>query len=79
MEAGKKQIRLQVDIQKHKQFRYISFYTIELRSDTGHEWSIDKRYNDFYHLNEALEAKFFASLPPLPPKTFFPVRNQDQL
>jgi len=77
MEAIKSRTRLQVEIKKHKQLRYTSFYTIELQSDSGHQWSIDKRYNDFYHLNQALEGKFFASLPTLPPKTFFPVRNQD--
>jgi hypothetical protein len=44
-----------------------------------YEWSVDKRYNDFYHLNESLKSKAFASLPLLPPKTFFPVRDAKQL
>ena len=78
MEVGSAS-QLEVDIPRHKQLRYITFYSVELKTPQGHEWSVDKRYNDFYHLNESLKSKAFASLPLLPPKTFFPVRDAKQL
>ena len=74
--------QLIVDIPKYKQLRYISFYTIVLQTTNctdPAEWSLDKRYNDFFEVNEALRAKNYSGLPLLPAKTYFPVRNQIHL
>ena len=65
---------LHVEILKIKQIRLVSFYTIEI-SVLNLQWTLDKRYNEFYALNEALKNRHFQGLPNLPAKTYFQVRN----
>ncbi len=43
------------------------------------QWQLNKRYNEFYKLNECLKLKNYSDLPDLPHKTIFPVRNQEKL
>jgi hypothetical protein len=43
------------------------------------QWSLEKRYNDFFQLNKALGAEHFYELPDLPKKTLFPIRKSDHL
>ena len=43
------------------------------------QWSLDKRYNDFFQLNKALGVEHFYDLPVLPKKTLFPIRNTNHL
>ena len=43
------------------------------------QWSLDKRYNDFFQLSKALGTEHFYELPVLPKKTLFPIRKSDHL
>jgi hypothetical protein len=40
---------------------------------------LEKRYNDFFNLNQSLVASGFRQLPALPHKTLLPVRNSRHL
>lgn len=64
---------LQVSIQERVVKEGVTYYTIKVCKsyDETQVNTINRRYNDFFMLNNALAASGFTSLPSLPPKTLF--------
>lgn len=54
------------------QGKEVVFYLVHVCS--GHrKWKLNKRFNDFYDLDKEMRKKH-GQMPPLPPKTYFPLK-----
>ena len=67
---------LQVNIVNYRRINFVHYYTIQIcKIFSGDQHYIEKRFKEFYILNEKLRAKAYIDLPKLPQKTFLPMRN----
>ena len=65
--------------EKYIEGKTVTFYTVEITSHiTQKSWKIEKRYNEFKALHDAL-SKIFPRLPAIPGTTFFKVSSADAL
>lgn len=55
----------------------VTFYKVEITLNGG-KWSLDKRFNEFHILNEALKPSH-GNLPSLPGKTLLPVKKMEDI
>lgn len=55
----------------------VTFYKVEINLN-GTKWTLDKRFNDFHVLNEALKPSH-GNLPSLPGKTLLPVKKLEDI
>ena len=78
MEERKKRA-LVVSITNYKQIKAVCYYTVQVAIGSGDLQYLDKRYNQFFSLNERLKLQGYLDLPQLPQKTFLPVRSADKL
>ena len=64
---------------KYVDKKIVTFYDLEITSNiTQKSWVLPKRYNEFYALHTSL-SKIYLNLPPIPGKTFFKVKSNEQL
>lgn len=65
-----------VKIVNFKQVRNTYYYTIQLsKAYSNEQLHLEKRFSQFYTLNEGLKNKNYRELPRLPSKTLMPVRS----
>ena len=55
----------------------VTFYKVEMNLN-GTKWTLDKRFNEFHVLNEALKPTH-GNLPSLPGKTLLPVKKLEDI
>lgn len=82
MDSLNQEIRtaLVVNIPNYKQVGYVFYYSINLsKMYSGEQANLEKRFSQFYALNEALRLKGCMNLPRMPPKTLLPLNNHEGL
>eukprot|EP00347_Sterkiella_histriomuscorum_P007307 403349456 len=63
-----------------KESQGVVFYTVNLsKIYSGDQHQLEKRYSQFYALNESLKTKNYLNLPKFPQKTILAIKSQDSL
>jgi len=65
--------------EKYIDGKTVTFYKIEIYDNYSKEkWTMEKRYSEIDALHKSL-SKLYPSIPPMPGKTLFKIKDKDQL